>query len=600
MHYVIILFIALLLILYFIGNTKEKKLPSENEALKEAAAAKEFSQGRREETQLIHAEAEDDLEVGSTIDGRYQVINKLGKGGMGQVYLCKSISMGNLWAIKLIQYNKAGQHFPIVEEDILKRLNHIYLPKIVEVLYTESGAYIVESYIEGTPLDKKMAKEGPFDEEQVINWGIQLLEVLEYLHSMKPRPIIYNDMKPSNIIITHNNVATLIDFGISKELNSYSPGDSSQWMAYTAAYAAPEQLRGISDQTTDFYSLGLMLLFLLTNLETDDIKHGDIKGFQISKSLREALLRAIAVRSEERYQTAEEFKETLKEIKFNQRSQVKYIKELPADYKKIIGIYSPYAIGKTTVACNLASAYAKKGISVALIDTDSEKKDIQYHFDIESPENYQRLKRLERDIEMDKEIHRLEDYYIKRRGIEMYTDHRDSSYSFSYSMLKAIIKNTDANVIIIDIARGLDKSAINKMLSSCNDRLLIIDKTMSNILGLPSRLKGIEASNYRNMSLVINKDVAVKGITEKEVLGFLEEVEVFGAEAFSITFKHVYKVPDKYKALVGAMLQKSPSPLYGKDKEFDAAIDELGEGLYQINARGKRQIMAAFRRIIAK
>ncbi len=598
--YLVILAVALFLFLYFKSKINTEKHHSQKAAPKESAAEREFSSIRRDETQLIATDTGNDLEKGSTIDGRYLVMEKLGKGGMGQVYLCKSISMGNLWAIKLIRYSKEGQRIPIVEEDILKRLNHIYLPKIVEVIYTDAGVYIVESYIEGTPLDRRMDMEGPFDEETIINWGIQLLEALDYLHSLKPRPIIYNDMKPSNIIITHNNVATLIDFGISKELSLNKEGDSSPWMAYTAAYAAPEQLYGISDQRTDIYCLGLMLLFLLTNAETEDIKRGMLHSIQITKPLREVLLKSIAEEPEKRYQTAVELKEALTMIRVGMKSQVQYIQELPSDYKKIIGIYSPYSVGKTTLACNLASAYARKGIAVALIDTDSEKKDVQYHFNIDTPENYQRLKQLSKDLRLNKEIHSLEKYCTKHRGIEIYTDHRDSSYSFDYSMLEAILKNTAANVIIIDISRGHEKSVINKMLSICNERLLLVDKTISNILGLPSRLQGIEASSYRNMSLVITKDVAVKGITEKEVLDFLEEVEVYGADTLSITFKRVYKVPDKYKELVEAMLQKAPSPLYGRAKEFDEAIDQLAEGMYQLKSARKRGITGALKRALTK
>ena len=547
---------------------------------------KEFSL-QSEETQQLSNEKDFkyNLEAGTIIKDKYVVIEKLGKGGMGQVYLCKSLTVGNLWAVKFIPKSPSN-NAPIVEASILKKLNHIYLPKIADVFYEDSGTYIVESYIEGIPLDRKMEKEGPFDEDIVLEWGKQLLEVLSYLHSLQPNPIIYCDMKPSNVIITHDNVATLIDFGISKEYeNEGGPNTPHTLLSFTTKYAAPEQLLGYSDQRTDIYNLSIMLLSLLTDIEKKELKNNWHALKNMSKPIKEVLLKAADESAKKRFQTVGEFKEALINVQRHNTAKINYIKELPADYKKIIGIYSPYAVGKTTIACNLASAYAKSGNTVALIDTDDLKKDIQYHFSIDYAENLHKLARLHTVLKENRDIKNIKDYCINKKNLEIYTDHRDTRYEFNFEMIDTIIKNTDANLIIIDISSFLDSDLRNKILTVCNERLLIIDKTLSNILGLPVRLYKLDFYNNKNMSLVINKNIETKKISEKDVLGFLNSVEIFGVGPLNLSFKNVFKVPHKYKEIIECMLHDTPTPLYGRDREFDGAIDEIAYSLYQIKHR---------------
>lgn len=249
---------------------------------------------------------------GEILNGQYRVERVLGKGGMGRVYLCTNIKLGNLWAIKHI-FNKGGNKRALIaEEEILKKLNSIYLPKIVDVFCDETGTYIVENYIEGISLDKKIEMEGIFDEKIVVEWGKQLAEALDYLHNMRPHPIIYRDMKPSNVIITRDNKAILIDFGISKEYNPYKIVDSV--IAATVKYAAPEQVAGITDQRSDIYSLGVMLYQLLTGkFPTEGALLRDINP-HVSEEIEEIVLRCINHEPSRRYQRAIDLKEDLEGI----------------------------------------------------------------------------------------------------------------------------------------------------------------------------------------------------------------------------------------------------------------------------------------------
>ncbi len=252
---------------------------------------------------------------GEILKGKYKIEKLLGEGAMGRVYLCRNIELGNLWAVKHI-YNSDKKVYLLAEIEILKKLNHISLPKIVDIIEDETGTYIVESFIEGVNLRKKLINEGPFDEELVVDWGKQICEALKYLHNMKPHPIIYRDMKPSNIIITDDNRAIIVDFGISKEFKKDDARDKV--IAGTPDYAAPEQLTqgGSTDQRTDIYSLGVTLYFLLTG----QVLKKDVQSLRefrkdISSELDAIIQKCIKKDISERYQSAEELKKALDNIR---------------------------------------------------------------------------------------------------------------------------------------------------------------------------------------------------------------------------------------------------------------------------------------------
>lgn len=194
---------------------------------------------------------------------RYQIIKEIGRGGMGVVYLAKSKAVGNLWAIKKILKKDGDDIDFLAEPNILKKLNHLALPRIIDILEDAEAIYIVEDYIAGESLDKQLRMRRSFDEATVIEWCKQLCKVLIYLHNQTPNPIIYRDMKPSNIIADSDNIVRLIDFGIAREYKTESGSDTSY--AGTRGYAAPEQYgTSQTDARTDIYSLGVTMYHLLT------------------------------------------------------------------------------------------------------------------------------------------------------------------------------------------------------------------------------------------------------------------------------------------------------------------------------------------------
>lgn len=208
------------------------------------------------------------LEIGSVVDGKYKILNKIGQGGMSVVYLAMNERANKPWAIKEIRkdgvsnYEVVKQNL-IAETDILKRLNHPNLPSIIDVIDGEDTFLIVMDYIEGRPLSEALQREGAQPQDRVIEWAKQICDVLGYLHSRKP-PIIYRDMKPSNVMLRPDGNIMIIDFGTAREYKSASIADTT--CLGTQGYAAPEQFggRGQTDARTDIYCLGATLYHLLT------------------------------------------------------------------------------------------------------------------------------------------------------------------------------------------------------------------------------------------------------------------------------------------------------------------------------------------------
>lgn len=196
-------------------------------------------------------------------NGRYRIIKTIGSGGMGIVYLAENTSLGTKWAIKSIPKKENANYDLLAEPNILKKINHPALPRIIDIEEDDENIYIIEDYIEGEPLDKQLQYRKRFDEATVIEWAKQLCNILIYLHSQKPNPIIYRDMKPSNVIVSADNVVKVIDFGIAREFKKDSGSDTS-YMG-TRGYAAPEQYgTSQTDARTDIYSLGVTMYHLLT------------------------------------------------------------------------------------------------------------------------------------------------------------------------------------------------------------------------------------------------------------------------------------------------------------------------------------------------
>ena len=208
------------------------------------------------------------LKVGDLIDGKYKILNEIGRGGMSTVYLAINEKANKPWAVKEVRKNGISNRELVkqslmVEINLLKKLKHKGLPSIVDIIDQQDNYLIVMDYIEGITLENIMQEEGVQPQEKVVDWAIQLCDVLQYLHTRKPA-IIYRDMKPSNIMLRSDGSVVLIDFGTSREFNERHVEDTT--CLGTQGYAAPEQFGGMgqTDERTDIYSLGATMYRLVT------------------------------------------------------------------------------------------------------------------------------------------------------------------------------------------------------------------------------------------------------------------------------------------------------------------------------------------------
>ncbi|MDD4369839.1 MAG: protein kinase [Anaerostipes sp.] len=237
---------------------------------------------------------------------KYQIVRQIGQGASGEVYLVRDIRLKKFWAMKKIP-KANGMSF--AEAEVMKNLNHLDLPRIVDFVETADYFYLIIDYIEGVNLQTLLSQGRKFDERYILNWGIQLCGIFAYLHQQNP-PIIYCDLKPANLILTSDYRLKLIDFGIALL------GSKNQKYG-TRGFAAPEQYgtRGYADERSDIYSLGKTLESL-----------GEIKK---NHRLNKVLYRCTMENPKDRYQS---MKRLQKEFFLCEKNIIEKLKYLPKKY----------------------------------------------------------------------------------------------------------------------------------------------------------------------------------------------------------------------------------------------------------------------------
>lgn len=220
----------------------------------------------------------------ATLNDTYEIKSMIGKGGMSTVYLAEHVRLHTRWAVKEVRKNQAVHFDFLAESNILKRLQHPMLPRIVDIFETRENIYLVEDFVEGITLDDLLSRQGRVDEAQGLQWFRELCGVLDYLHNQQPHPIIYRDMKPSNIMLQPDGTLKLIDFGIAREYKQDSGGDTTY--IGTRGYAAPEQFgRAQTDARTDIFGLGVTMYHLLTGKSPYDPPYQFVPARQLAPGL---------------------------------------------------------------------------------------------------------------------------------------------------------------------------------------------------------------------------------------------------------------------------------------------------------------------------
>lgn len=280
--------------------------------------------------------------IGTVVDGKYEILKLVGKGGMSKVYLAMDKRLNKQWAVKEIEKKARDKNNAVViqsaiaEANMIKRLDHPTLPRIVDIIDNGNVIYIVMDYIEGEALSKVLEREGAQPQAQVIEWAKDLCEVLDYLHTREPA-IIYRDMKPANVMLKPDGSLKLIDFGIAREYKDQNIEDTVS--LGTKGYAAPEQFggKGQTDARTDIYCLGVTLYHLVTGqnpceppYELYPIRHWDPT---LSAGLEAIIQKCTQLNPADRYQSCAELMYALDHYREEDEA---YINEQKAKLKKFI------------------------------------------------------------------------------------------------------------------------------------------------------------------------------------------------------------------------------------------------------------------------
>lgn len=255
---------------------------------------------------------------GTVLNNRYRILKSLGEGAFGVVYMVEDMINHNM---RRAMKEFAKEAIPKGKEELLLRetrflagLSHPGLPKVVDQFFLEQNYYMVMDYIEGDTLDSIfIMMDEPFTEEEILPWFFELSRIFDYLHSQEP-PVIYRDLKPSNIIINSHNEAKLIDFGTARFFNPVKVKDT--FIMGTPGFAAPEQYGSEqSDARSDIYALGATFYFLLTrrNMETARFQFPAVRTInsKVSENMEEVLKKCLELDPKDRYTDIKELQQDL-------------------------------------------------------------------------------------------------------------------------------------------------------------------------------------------------------------------------------------------------------------------------------------------------
>ncbi len=267
---------------------------------------------------------------GKIIDGRYEILEEVGRGGMAIVYLAKCLVLNRYVAIKVLRPEFRN------DEDFIKRfkieaqsagnLTHPNIVSIYDVGNEGDIEYIVMEYVEGITLKQYLNAKGVLPEKEAVDYAAQICAGLEHAHK---KGIVHKDIKPENILITKEGILKITDFGIAKALNQATITTGGHALG-SVHYFSPEQARGsVTDAKTDIYSVGVILYEMATgkrpfdgdsaisvamqHIEAEPVRPSIINP-RVSTSLDTVILRAMKKDTFERYQSATQMLIDLKKV----------------------------------------------------------------------------------------------------------------------------------------------------------------------------------------------------------------------------------------------------------------------------------------------
>lgn len=274
------------------------------------------------------------------IKNKYEIIKKINKGFLSDTFLIQDIFNKNKFILKYTNIKKYDTKIIRIFEkefSLLSNLSNKNIPKVIEYFSIEKDnnleLFIINEYIEGQNLYELIKSGKYFNEKEVINILDSIIEVLDYLHSFSP-PILHRDIKPQNIMYSKNNNIYLIDFGASKEIILNNENQSLSTIIGTQSYMPIEQFQGKCLPSSDIYSLGLTIIYLLSHkepfsLDKKGLKYYFEKDVNISKGFTKILNKMIDPDFSKRYSSVKELKSDLDNLKSGKNNFDKKILFIP-------------------------------------------------------------------------------------------------------------------------------------------------------------------------------------------------------------------------------------------------------------------------------
>ncbi|MCD4783004.1 MAG: PQQ-binding-like beta-propeller repeat protein [Candidatus Eremiobacteraeota bacterium] len=268
----------------------------------------------------LRASGKKEVQKGTVLDNRYEILGIIERGGMGAVYKALDRRLNNVCAVKEMREHFEKDEYRIYaiekfksEALILSKLRHSNIPRVWDYFIENNRYYLVMDFIEGTNLHKLLytRPEKRCMEDELTNWAIQICDVLSYLHHQDP-PIIYRDLKPANVMITKENRVMLVDFGIARLFKPKAQGT----MIGTQGYSPPEQYRGNVDPRSDIYSLSATMHHMLSGKDPQldaPFSFVPIKELRsdISDHIAAIIDKCLKFNREERFSSVDEMKDAL-------------------------------------------------------------------------------------------------------------------------------------------------------------------------------------------------------------------------------------------------------------------------------------------------
>jgi hypothetical protein len=461
------------------------------------------------------------LAFGDTLGGRYRIESLIGQGGMGSVFLAEDLKLkGKKWAVKeCMQLGSNVQGF-LEEAAMLAQLHHPQLPQLVDYFAAETGghAYLVMDYIEGPTLHDLFEQGGrKLSVERIVHYALQLCELLHYLHSFRPKAIIYRDLKPSNVMIDEHDQVRLIDFGVARHFTMGKHADTLQ--IGTIGFASPEQLVSAqTDARSDLYTLGAMMYYLLSGGQYMYIAQKPIGNLRpdLPGVLADTVQMLLCDNPQDRCQTATEVQHRLAALvptphSAANKAAAKGIPTAPAAIpRKLVVVGGLYAgVGASFAAITLARVLNACGVPHGLVEQPTNEPDLYMllYGDSKAPPSYSFAS--EAALAAGASVHHAPWENGLTTWVPVHPDGLSGawttaeSFKLLYSMTKPIV--------IWDISAGWEEPSVQELCLSADEIVVVLDASPAKINRPSSRSRLKQLMDYqtsgKSVRLIANREI---------------------------------------------------------------------------------------------